>query len=223
DDFDDFYGEWAALVICRQLGLSGGEMYTHGGGTGRILMDDVMCSADQLRLDQCRFRGWGISNCQHYEDIGVRCSPPPPQPPLPSSPWPPRPKPPSPLPPTPSVVAQTSGAGTALQKDAAGPDDPANSESVTAAGNSSHASTPSNDAPGVVALAGPAAVDLATTEAPETQDTSRVGAPSTSGAPPMVAVVVPSVLGMLAVLAAVAAAVVVVRRRRARGGRVMPV
>ena len=36
-------------------------------------MDDVRCSASDLRLQHCSFRGWGIHNCGHSEDVGVIC------------------------------------------------------------------------------------------------------------------------------------------------------
>ena len=43
-------------------------------GTGKIWMDDVGCSRNSMRLEDCRHRGWGISNCNHAEDVKMRCS-----------------------------------------------------------------------------------------------------------------------------------------------------
>ena len=42
---------------------------------GRIWMDDVDCSVGHEVLDQCSFRGWGVHNCQHNDDVGVMCMP----------------------------------------------------------------------------------------------------------------------------------------------------
>ncbi|GIM08595.1 hypothetical protein Vretimale_12623, partial [Volvox reticuliferus] len=94
---DDGFGNTEANVVCRELGYASGEgVQMWGGGTGPILMDNVYCSIypSPSRLYQCSFNGWGIHDCSHSEDVGVRCygtaiSPPTPRPS------------PSPLPPTP--------------------------------------------------------------------------------------------------------------------------
>ena len=36
-------------------------------------MGDVECVGDETELRQCPFRGWGESNCLHWEDAGVIC------------------------------------------------------------------------------------------------------------------------------------------------------
>ncbi len=38
-------------------------------------MDDVECVGNETNIGQCKFRGWAIHNCAHYEDAGVTCSP----------------------------------------------------------------------------------------------------------------------------------------------------
>ena len=36
-------------------------------------MGNVRCSASDLRLRDCSFRGWGSYNCDHSDDVGVIC------------------------------------------------------------------------------------------------------------------------------------------------------
>ncbi|GIL64323.1 hypothetical protein Vafri_18295 [Volvox africanus] len=87
---DDYFDDTDATVVCQQLGYSQGvAIPSWGGGTGPILMDDVNCQAGYpppTYLSQCQSRGWGVNNCDHGEDVGVRCynGPPPPPPPPPS-------------------------------------------------------------------------------------------------------------------------------------------
>ena len=45
-----------------------------GAGTGPIWLDDLSCSGSELTLLQCSHRGLGSHNCNHSEDVSVRCS-----------------------------------------------------------------------------------------------------------------------------------------------------
>lgn len=47
--------------------------YTAGNGTGMIWLDDINCTKTAAGLDMCKHKGWGIHNCGHSEDVGVRC------------------------------------------------------------------------------------------------------------------------------------------------------
>ncbi len=40
-----------------------------------IWMDDVRCLRGEELLEECTFRGWGVHNCQHDDDVGVVCRP----------------------------------------------------------------------------------------------------------------------------------------------------
>ena len=44
-----------------------------GEGEGPILLDDVICIGNEERLENCPSSGFGVSNCAHGEDAGVRC------------------------------------------------------------------------------------------------------------------------------------------------------
>eukprot|EP00118_Oscarella_pearsei_P005268 m.24021 g.24021 ORF g.24021 m.24021 type:complete len:1002 (+) comp28562_c0_seq2:1525-4530(+) len=64
-------------VACRQLGFSGALSFAkkarYGRGGGTIMMDDVVCRGTESQLEACNFRGWTTSNCDHSEDIGIKC------------------------------------------------------------------------------------------------------------------------------------------------------
>ncbi|KAK1789979.1 hypothetical protein P4O66_002299 [Electrophorus voltai] len=67
-----------AAVVCRELDC--GEAVDvlgnahFGPGSGPIWMDNVDCSGSESTLKNCRSAGWGVTNCRHTEDAGVRCS-----------------------------------------------------------------------------------------------------------------------------------------------------
>ena len=65
-----------AQVICRQLGLHGGEarlLGHYGPGSGPIHLDTVQCVGTEEVLEDCAHRDWGNHDCSHAEDAGVRC------------------------------------------------------------------------------------------------------------------------------------------------------
>ncbi|VDH95487.1 Hypothetical predicted protein [Mytilus galloprovincialis] len=73
---DDNFGTSDAVVACRQLGYrtSMPIVYTIGGGSDPIWLDDMGCDGTELRIADCKHLGWNIHNCNHGEDVGVRCT-----------------------------------------------------------------------------------------------------------------------------------------------------
>ncbi|XP_034146892.1 neurotrypsin isoform X2 [Esox lucius] len=76
---DDQWDDRDAEVVCRQLGLGGvarawsGAHF--GAGSGRVWLDEVQCTGNELTLEQCPKSAWEDHNCLHTEDAGVSCTP----------------------------------------------------------------------------------------------------------------------------------------------------
>ncbi|XP_061177723.1 uncharacterized protein LOC133186505 [Saccostrea echinata] len=75
---DDRFDSTNAKVVCRMLGFPTGnaEAVTggrFGAGTGKIWLDNVDCNGMENSIVQCRHQVWGSNNCDHSEDVGVRC------------------------------------------------------------------------------------------------------------------------------------------------------
>uniref|UniRef100_A0A3B5JYA0 SRCR domain-containing protein n=1 Tax=Takifugu rubripes TaxID=31033 RepID=A0A3B5JYA0_TAKRU len=71
---DDGWDVMDAEVACHQLGFSGRFVFFLGGlGSGPIWLDEMNCNGKELDLTHCQFPGWGVHNCQHDEDVRVRC------------------------------------------------------------------------------------------------------------------------------------------------------
>ncbi|KAI8478938.1 Immunoglobulin super DCC subclass member 3, partial [Branchiostoma belcheri] len=75
---DDKFGFSEAEVICQELQLGTaleavGEA-VFGQGSGQIWLDELECSGNESSVFHCGHNGWGVSDCRHSEDAGVRCS-----------------------------------------------------------------------------------------------------------------------------------------------------
>lgn len=75
---DDSWHLQDADVVCRQLGYEGADSpIVHragfGQGTGRIWLDQLSCTGQEQSVLECRHNGWGLHDCSHSEDAGVRC------------------------------------------------------------------------------------------------------------------------------------------------------
>jgi hypothetical protein len=63
-----------AAVACRQLGYPAGwpiGVSTFGVGSGHIWMEDVSCTGNESRLQDCKT---GMHNCSHEDDVGIVCA-----------------------------------------------------------------------------------------------------------------------------------------------------
>uniref|UniRef100_A0A8C6TD99 SRCR domain-containing protein n=1 Tax=Neogobius melanostomus TaxID=47308 RepID=A0A8C6TD99_9GOBI len=75
---DDGWDLKEAQVVCRHLKflsaksvVTGEEIY--GKASGPIWMDDMECTGTEKYLHTCKFKGWGVTDCSHKEDVGVVC------------------------------------------------------------------------------------------------------------------------------------------------------
>ncbi|XP_072172288.1 scavenger receptor cysteine-rich domain-containing protein DMBT1-like [Diadema setosum] len=75
---DDDFGDDDAKVVCHMLGYRGPATAqaraSYGSGTGDIVLDNVDCLGVESNIGQCGHNGYEIHNCNHDEDVGVRCS-----------------------------------------------------------------------------------------------------------------------------------------------------
>ena len=75
---DDGWDSAEITVVCRELSL--GRAVTNvplshiKKGTGKLWLDDVFCVGTENSLMKCRHRPWGQSNCEHNEDVVLRCT-----------------------------------------------------------------------------------------------------------------------------------------------------
>lgn len=74
---DDHWTLREANVVCRSLGYGSAAIAAKnayfGRGIGQEILHDVRCQGVERNISQCKHRGWSRSECNHYEDVGVKC------------------------------------------------------------------------------------------------------------------------------------------------------
>ncbi|XP_052080785.1 scavenger receptor cysteine-rich type 1 protein M130-like [Mytilus californianus] len=72
---NDDFGDIDAIVACKQLGYNDGISLDSivDDGTGNIWLDDVGCEGNEPTFADCPNKGWGVHNCGHGEDVGIKC------------------------------------------------------------------------------------------------------------------------------------------------------
>ncbi|XP_020503153.2 galectin-3-binding protein A [Labrus bergylta] len=74
---DDDWDMAEAQVVCRQLKFPGAKSVVigkdYGPASGPIWLDDLHCKGTENYLSTCSFKGWGLTDCSHKEDVGVIC------------------------------------------------------------------------------------------------------------------------------------------------------
>ena len=65
----------SADVACRNLGFDWGEVLERDGSQSGydIVLDQVRCEGEEADFSECRSRPWGEHDCDHTQDVGVRC------------------------------------------------------------------------------------------------------------------------------------------------------
>ena len=66
-----------AQVVCNELGIGNSSAVRYdafyGEGNGKILVSNSRCVETELSIKKCSHRGWGLENCSHSQDVGVKC------------------------------------------------------------------------------------------------------------------------------------------------------
>lgn len=72
----DSFSNESALVACRMLGYLNGKAHccaAAGQGANAIMLDDVICTGQELTIFDCSHKPIPKHNCGHHEDVAVTC------------------------------------------------------------------------------------------------------------------------------------------------------
>ena len=53
--------------------LSGGSVRGTSAGSGQIWLSDVNCYGNESSIEDCRYREWGVYDCNHEQDVVIQC------------------------------------------------------------------------------------------------------------------------------------------------------
>ena len=69
DGWDDKY----ASLVCAQLGYASGKLSYFIAATGSILLENVLCTINDIVLASCGHYGDGITIRCSTKDVGIKC------------------------------------------------------------------------------------------------------------------------------------------------------
>ena len=76
---DDGWDLNDAQVVCSELAIGNAIAARHnafyGEGNGTVLLKNIECIGSELLIENCSHGKWGIQNCNHSQDAGVKCVP----------------------------------------------------------------------------------------------------------------------------------------------------
>ena len=74
---DDDFDEEEIKVICRMLGYETGYIISNSllqvESSLPIWLDNLDCNGNEYTIFDCEHGGWGIHNCDHDDDVVLRC------------------------------------------------------------------------------------------------------------------------------------------------------
>ncbi|XP_071486160.1 scavenger receptor cysteine-rich domain superfamily protein-like [Diadema antillarum] len=73
---DSTWSAREAVVACRQLDFPSVSIpfRDYGSGEGPIHLERISCTGTEWQLRSCDIAVWGTSNCEHSQDVGIKCS-----------------------------------------------------------------------------------------------------------------------------------------------------
>ncbi|CAC5384293.1 DMBT1 [Mytilus coruscus] len=76
---DDGFTVPDAAVICTMLGYNNSNPQVllapqFAYGSGPIFLKNVVCRGSESDIEECSHSKWGVTDCQHAEDVGIDCS-----------------------------------------------------------------------------------------------------------------------------------------------------
>ena len=73
-----YFDHHGAKVVCGMMGFPMGaynDSYRQDYSTpsSRIWLDEVRCNGSESNIADCLDNSWGTHNCNHTEDVAIRC------------------------------------------------------------------------------------------------------------------------------------------------------